>query len=121
MRYLRLYASADGESHLEELQAEYAPVTYAPPAPAFDVSEPVAAARHVMVRFPVGWDSVLHPVPRRQLFVMLSGQFECGISDGTTTILTAGDMVLMEDTTGFGHTAKVVGATEVLGLMVHLE
>lgn len=121
MKYLRLYADADGESHFEEMQTEYAPVVYAPPAPAFGVSQPVEATQYVRVRFPAGWDSELHPAPQRQLFVMLSGQFEGQASDGSATTFHPGDMVLMEDTTGRGHSARVVGEQEVLALMVHLD
>ena len=35
--------------------------------------------------------------------------------------LTAGDAVLMEDTTGKGHSATVKAEDDVYGLMVHLE
>lgn len=121
MKYLRIFAGEDGESHFEEMKTEYAPVVYAPPAPAFGVSEPVAAARYVRVRFPAGWDSDLHPAPRRQLFVMLSGWFEGKTSGGAAMVFQPGDTVLMEDTTGRGHSAKVIGDEEVLALMVHLD
>lgn len=121
MKYMRLYAGADGESHVQEMTAEFAPVEYAPPAPPIDVSAPVAAARYVMVRFPAGWDSDLHPAPRRQLFVVFSGRLEGVASDGSAEIFGPGDALLMEDITGKGHSARVIGDSEVLGLMVHLE
>ena len=73
MKYHRLYADEEGESHFEEMEATYTPMDYAPPAPALDVSQPTDAARYVMVRFPAGWDSGLHPTPRRQLLVLFSG------------------------------------------------
>jgi hypothetical protein len=101
MKYFRLYTDRNGESHFEAATTTYAPIEYAPPAPALEVSEPVEATRYVMVRFPAGWDSGLHPAPRRQL--------------------KAGDVLLMEDTEGKGHAATVKSRTDVLGLMVHLE
>ena len=82
MKYLRLYADEDGESHVEEKEATYTSLEYAPPAPAIELAEPVDATRYVIVRFPAGWDSGLHPTPRRQLFVVLSGEIEGEASDG---------------------------------------
>ncbi len=121
MRCNRLYADEDGESHFEKTEIEFTPNHYAPPAPPFDVSEPVEATRYVMVRFPAGWISELHRAPRRQLFIVLSGELEGAASDGATISLTAGDTVLMEDTSGKGHGATVKGEDDVFGLMVHLE
>ena len=121
MKYLRLYADDNGESHFEEIEATYTPIEYAPPAPAIDVSEPTDATRFVMVRFPAGWDSGLHPTPRRQLFVVFSGELEGEASNGTQISMRAGDVLLMEDTVGKGHTARVVGQGDVLAMLVHLE
>jgi mannose-6-phosphate isomerase-like protein (cupin superfamily) len=121
MKYLRLYADQHGESHVEEMLAEFSMAVYAPPAPAFGVSDPTDAKRFIMVHFPAGWDSEPHPAPRRQLFVVLSGQFQGQASDGTVLDLQPGDVVLMEDTTGKGHSARTIGGSEVHALMVHLE
>ena len=121
MQYLRLYADAEGESHVEEIDVSYTPLNYAPPAPPIDFSEPTDASRYVMVRFHAEWDSELHPTPRRQLFIVLSGEIEGETTDGSVMNLRPGDVVLMEDTTGKGHTAKAVGGQEVLAMMVHLE
>jgi len=121
MKCFRLYADEDGESHFEKTETELTPSQYAPPAPSFDVSEPVDTTRYVMVRFPAGWDSTHHRAPRRQLFIVLSGEFEGAASDGSKITLKAGDVLLMEDTTGKGHGATVKGADDVFALMVHLE
>jgi len=121
MKNVRLFATEDGESHFENVETEFKSVDYAPPAPALDMSEPVAAHRYVMVRFPAGWDSELHPTPRRQHFVALSGEFDMEASDGSVMTFAAGDMCLMEDKTGKGHSARVRGDKDVLGFAVHLE
>ncbi|MDP2121632.1 MAG: hypothetical protein Q8K28_17175 [Hoeflea sp.] len=121
MNFVRLYADENGESHFERLQAEFDMAVYAPPAPAFGVSAAVEAKRYIMVRFPAGWDSELHPAPRRQLFVMLSGRFQGQTSGGAVMDLGPGDAVLMEDTTGRGHAARTLDGTEVHALMVHLD
>jgi len=121
MKRYRLFADEDGESHFEETEVAFTPMQYAPPAPPFDISEPVETARYVTVRFPAGWDSPFHCAPRRQLFVVLSGELEGTASDGASITLKAGDTVLMEDTTGKGHSAAVKGEDDVYGLMVQLE
>ena len=105
MKCFRLYADEDGESHFEKTEIEFTPHHYAPPAPPFDVSEPVETTRYVMMRIPAGWDS----------------EFHRAASDGSMVTLTAGDALLMEDTTGKGHTATVKGEDDVVALMVHLE
>ncbi len=121
MKCLRLYADENGDSHFEKAEIELTPNQYAPPAPSFDVSEPVQTTRYVMVRFPAGWNSELHRTPRRQLFIVLSGELEGAASDGSIVTLSAGDVLLMEDTTGKGHRAAVKGGNDVFALMVHLE
>ena len=120
MKYLRLYADQNGESHAEEIEATFEMQQYAPPAPEFGISTPTDAARYVFVNFPAKWTSELHPSPRRQLLVMISGQLKGGTSDGNALVLNSGDVLLMEDTTGKGHTAETLGNDPVHAIMVHL-
>ncbi len=121
MKYLRLFADDQGESHFEEVEAELAPLTYAPPAPSLDVSAPVDATRYVFVRMPAGWRADLHRTPRRQLFFVMAGEIEGTASDGTVRTLGPGVMLVMEDTEGKGHAARVTSSEDVLAVMVHLE
>ncbi|MBL4756059.1 MAG: cupin domain-containing protein [Rhizobiales bacterium] len=121
MNHIRIYTDQDGESHFEEIETEFKMEIYAPPAPEFGISEPTSAARYVMVRFPPNWDSELHPSPRRQLFIMLSGMLQSRTSGGKVIDLEPGDVALMEDTTGKGHTAKAMNGKEVRAIMVHLD
>ena len=121
MKYLRLYADENGESRVEKMSVEFNPVNYAPPAPPFGISDRSDVTGSIYVRFPAGWTSELHPTPRRQLFVALSGNFSGRTSDGTRLNLKPGDVVLMEDTVGKGHTAEVIGDEDVFAMMIHLE
>jgi len=45
-----------------------------------------------------------HPLPERRLIMHLSDEVEMGTSDGSRHVFRAGDMRLMEDVTGRGHT-----------------
>jgi quercetin dioxygenase-like cupin family protein len=121
MKYMRLFAGSDGESHIEEVEAELAPVEYAPPAPPIDISAPVDTAATVFVRFPAGWESDWHVSPRRQLLVILSGELTGTASDGKTLALGPGGVLAMEDTHGKGHLGRVTSGGDVLTVMVQLE
>ena len=63
MKILRLFADDQGESHFEEVEAELAPLIYAPPAPSLDVSAPSDATRYVYVRMAAGWRGDWHRTP----------------------------------------------------------
>src|SRR5262249_30937004 len=45
-----------------------------------------------------------HPLPERRLIMHLAGEVEIGTSDGSRHVFGAGDIRLMEDVTGRGHT-----------------
>jgi hypothetical protein len=116
----RLYADADGESHFEDIQFDMASVQFAPPAPALDVSDPLAAKNFSWMRFPQGWRNVAHVSPRRQLFVVLAGEIEIWTSTGHTRTFKVGDHLLGEDTTGKGHGSRPING-EVLAVTIALE
>ncbi|GJL83811.1 MAG: hypothetical protein DHS20C01_34450 [marine bacterium B5-7] len=121
MKYFRLYADHDGESHFDEIEETCTPMEYAPPAPPLDVSRPIESTRYIFVRFPADWQSDFHQTPRRQLFVVLSGEIEGDASDGARMTFGPGDVLLMEDTEGRGHTARVISQMDVSALIVHIE
>ncbi|RJQ09106.1 MAG: hypothetical protein C4558_06835 [Dehalococcoidia bacterium] len=49
-----------------------------------------------------------HPAPRRQYMLYLTARVEIGLGDGTSVIMEPGDALLAEDTTGRGHTSRVL-------------
>ena len=123
MRYIhaRLYATADGESHFEDIHADLLPTDFAPPAPPLDLS---ALQRGTGVRFmgaAPGWVGTPHPSPRRQLFIVLAGEMAGVASDGQVRSFRAGQVLLMEDTFGKGHLSRVVGDDYMLSAIVSLE
>jgi hypothetical protein len=120
MRYVRIYNDGDGESHFEDLDLALAPVDYAPPATPFDVSDPFPASRAVLFSVPAGWFGDWHPTPRRQLYFALSGQLEIGVTDGEVRVFVPGDVAVVEDEVGRGHTTKPVAGAGATGAFVHL-
>jgi|TARA_Y100000031_G_scaffold93686_1_gene102778 hypothetical protein len=92
----RVYAGADGESHIEELDLDRHPEL-----------ESLRDLTEVRVkRFPELRNMDFHPLPERRLIIHVSGEAEIGLSDGTKHIFRPGDVRLMEDTTGRGHTHR---------------
>lgn len=103
MQVVRIYTGEDGESHIEDLPLHYAQT----PAGYLET----ALQRASGIRFysiPPGQLSDWHTAPCRQYVITLQGAVEIGVSDGTTRVFRTGDIELVEDTTGRGHTAKVV-------------
>ena len=94
MAIYRVFSDADGESHIEDLNLAEHPELGA----LLDVSE-------VRVQeFDGSRNMDFHPLPEGRLVIHLSGEVEIGASDGAKRVLRAGDIRLMEDVTGKGHT-----------------
>ena len=104
----RLYTDEAGESHFGTWDWPATEIEFAPPAPPVEVTEAVPAARALMLRIPAGWFGKPHPAPRRQLMVVVAGTMETTASDGETRLFTPGSAILLEDTTGRGHTSRTV-------------
>ena len=121
MRYPRLYAGPDGESHFEEVEPALTPVEFVPGRPKVDLSSPRPATGTAFVHVPAGWVGEWHPTPRRQFVVGLTGELEIVAGDQVARRVRSGDVILLEDTTGRGHFTRVASAEDWAGLLVWLE
>ena len=95
----RLYSGSDGQSHIEAVDLSQTP----------DWGAGLAASQISFRESPVGNFQDWHPAPRRQFVIILSGQLEIGLGDGSKHVFGPGDARLVEDTTGKGHTTAVHG------------
>ena len=120
MKYTRLYSDENGDSHFEDLDAQFTPVDFAPPAPPLDISEFGSAENCFILKGASGWVGDWQPAPFRQLHIYLSGEVVAETSDGEIRRIGAGSITLVEDTTGKGHRSRVVGSSEVLIAVVKL-
>lgn len=120
MHCLRLYAGPDGESHVEEVVVELHPVEFVPGAPPIGLSAPRPATGVVFASLASGRYDDAHPTPRSLLAVTLAGAVEFTASDGEVRRVGPGVALLMEDTTGKGHTTRSVGATAWAAMVVSL-
>ncbi len=116
---LRLFSGENGESFIEEVEFPLEAIQFAPPAPPLLLSDPMPASQVSWLQFPSDWQDDSHPSPRRQLFALLSGEVEIWTSLGDRKTLSAGDCLLMEDTTGKGHGARPINGSPV-GIMITL-
>jgi hypothetical protein len=107
MKFARLYCDSGGSSRLDDVEVAFSLADFAPPAPPVDVAAAVPAVAHLFIRLDAGWFDPAHPAPGRQFMVLLSGVVEVEAS-GETRILSAGDVVLLEDTDGPGHATRVL-------------
>jgi quercetin dioxygenase-like cupin family protein len=120
MKYLRLYADDNGESHFEDIKLKFQTVDFAPPSPPLDVSTFGEAENCSILRAEPGWKGDWHPAPFRQLHFYLSGEVEAQASDGERRRIIAGEFTLVEDVTGKGHRSQVIGSEVVVIVVVKL-
>lgn len=101
MGFFRVFASADGESHIEELDLASQPEMSA-----------IQNIKEVKIQhFPEPRNMDFHPLPDRRLIIHMSGEVEIEVSDGSKQIFRAGDIRLMEDITGKGHAHRDLTST----------
>lgn len=95
----RMFTGGDGQTQIEAIDLAETP-------------EWTAAQAATTITFreaPAGRYQDWHPAPRRQYVIILSGQLEIGLGDGSKHIFGPGDARLVEDTTGQGHTTATYG------------
>jgi hypothetical protein len=107
MRYVRIYATADGGSKFEDVEIEVEARHVVEGVPPLMLFRPFPVSALIFVELPkepVGFQpDVAHVAPRRQWVIPLSGRAEVIASNGDRRQLGPGDAVLVEDTVGKGH------------------
>lgn len=112
VRYVRVFADAAGGSHFDEIELSMVPVDFAPPAAPLDfVSLGFAGAVSLIAGDATWRGDAFHPAPARQLMLILRGGATVTVSSGETRQLGAGEIALLEDTAGIGHSTRFIGDT----------
>jgi len=103
MRVHNLYVDAQGETHFRDIEIEWAEQTNAG-----KLSKRLPATgiifREVQPDYGLDW----HPAPRRQYIINLDAGVKITASDGEARIIKAGEVILVEDTSGKGHLSQAV-------------
>ena len=103
MKTVRIYTGDDQKSHFEKIELSFRgdqAILTVDSRPASEASFRCAPAGTF-----IDW----HPAPRRQYVVTLSGEWDIECRDGSVQRFKAGDVMLADDLTGQGHTARVFG------------
>ena len=111
MSIYRLYGGDDGLTYMEERDENQYPRR----------DSPETVSSLTFVTFEVGRCIDRHPAPRRQYGFVHKGTMEIGLGDGTLHRFKPGDILLLENTTGQGHTTRVIGDEPVILALVQLE
>ena len=95
--FTRTYTGDDGKTHFEEIDVPVGQTKVDP------------SASITITRWEPGHFVDLHPAPRRQFHVTLSGNGELVSTNGERQQFGPGDVNLVEDLTGEGHTTAAIG------------
>jgi hypothetical protein len=106
-RVIRIYATPDGESHVETL-------VISPDAGPVPVTQMTASVYRGSGATAPDW----HTAPRRQFAINMTGALEVEITNGTRHRIGAGDLVYLEDVTGKGHVTRALGP--ITNLFIHV-
>ena len=103
MRIHNLYTDARGESHFRDIEVEWTSES-----PSGKLSERLAATGIIFRQVPAAYDLDWHPAPRRQYIINLDAGVKITASDGEARVIGAGEVILVEDTTGKGHLSQAI-------------
>ena len=101
MTVTRIYADAHGDSHFQDVHYDLHDV-----GPIGHLSAPIPATSVIFRENLPTYDYDWHTAPRRQFIILLDGRIEIQTSDGQIRTFGAGEVLLMEDTTGKGHRTR---------------
>ncbi len=104
MRIHNLYTDESGESHFRDIEVEWVEETRGG-----RLSARLPASGIIFRQVPGEYDLDWHPAPRRQYIINLDAGVRITASDGEARIIAAGEVILVEDTTGKGHLSKAIG------------
>jgi hypothetical protein len=103
MKIHRLYADEHGETHFQDVEIQFTESTHAG-----RMSARLPATGIIFRQVPPDYDLDWHPAPRRQYIINLDAGVQITASDGESRRIGAGEVLLVEDTTGKGHLSKAI-------------
>jgi hypothetical protein len=120
--YTRLFTDDQGDSCFEELAIELQPGGFsADGVEALPWAPFLANEGTFWIGGSTTWKGESpHPAPQRFIGVTVQGEYEVTTSKGVTRRFPRGSVLLVEDTTGAGHSTKVISAEDVTGSCVAL-
>jgi quercetin dioxygenase-like cupin family protein len=109
IKLTRIYTGSDGQSHFGEVEI---PIEDKPGIGR--QSEAIKATEIVFLEKKGRLESDWHRLPQKELVILLEGEIEVEIGDGTKRRFNPGDVFLCEDTTGQGHKVRAMDRKTVV-------
>ena len=103
MRVHNLYVDDKGETHFRDIEIEWVEES-----PSGKLSKRLPATGIIFREVQPSYDLDWHPAPRRQYIINLDAGVQITASDGEARVIKAGEVILVEDTSGKGHLSKAV-------------
>ena len=103
MKVVRLYTGEDGESHFEDIE-----IKLEDGGTIGKLSKKIKATGVIFRETSADYDYSWHCAPQRQFIVMLDAGVEITVGSGETRVIQAGEVLLVEDTTGHGHVSRAL-------------
>jgi hypothetical protein len=116
MRIHNLYEDADGISHFRDVEIAWVEQRHSS-----KLSAKLPASGIIFRETSGDYDLDWHPAPRCQYIINLDAGVQITASDGETRIIGAGEVLLVEDTTGKGHLSKAVDGKMRRSIFVPIE
>ena len=116
MRIHNLYEDANGISHFRDVEIDWVEERHSS-----KLSAKLPASGIIFRETSGDYDLDWHPAPRRQYIINLDAGVQITASDGETRIIGAGEVLLVEDTTGKGHLSKAVDGKMRRSIFVPIE
>jgi hypothetical protein len=111
----RVFTGSDGRAHAERFEFELNPGAM---FKELAISEWVPASSAFFVRNSREMALDWHPAPRRQMVILVRGEAECELSDGTSFRYGPGTVLFLEDLEGIGHITRGAGDEDPLYVFI---
>lgn len=103
MRIHNLYEDENGQSHFRDIEIDWVEENRGG-----KFSDRLPASGIIFRQVQPDYDLDWHPAPRRQYIINLDAGVQITAGDGEARVIGAGEVILVEDTTGQGHLSKAV-------------
>jgi hypothetical protein len=97
----KVYSDSNGDSHFEEINIPLKEAGYVG-----KLSDVLPASGMIFREVEPTYDWDFHTAPQKQYIILLDGEIEIETSLGDKRTFKAGEILLVEDTTGKGHKTK---------------
>lgn len=97
----KVYSDSNGDTHFEDIEI---PLTQA--GNLGQLLDVLPATGIIFREVEPSYDWNFHPAPQKQYIILLDGKIEIETSLGEKRIFKAGEVLLVEDTTGKGHKTR---------------